>query len=432
MISCVNCAALHPPDGPTKFTSQTGVRVIVQRDTNSDTVALCLFVRAGIAEQEGIAGVGSLASRSLFGSNYQRSADAVARTIYDAGGSLDSRFTPDYTQFTCVTTRLGFRDALNLLATAVKSAEFDSEAMRRALADVSADIAHEQREPFRVGYARVVSQLYTASPYREPPNGTEDALRRITPDAVRRFFTRRYTPGNTVLSVVGNMRIDEVTRAVENQFVDYDRVSGRPVRSEEDAYAGPGRSERRIPTSTTLLLAGYRAPAVGDPDYPASLVLEAMLGGGKSSRLFRQVRDIAGIGYAVGAFMPALSRASHLVAYLEFDPKRDSGHAFSPQSRDPERLLLDTIQSLVTDPPTATETERAKRFAAGTHALNHQRTRDRAFYLGLFETLGTGYEFDANLAKQIEAVTPGDVARVAKRCLVNPSVVVVKSPGSAG
>jgi predicted Zn-dependent peptidase len=209
--------------------------------------------------------------------------------------------------------------------------------------------------------------------------------------------------------------------------VDFDRAPGRPIRPTRDDYAPPSRSERIVPASTTLLLAGFRAPAVADPDYPAALVLEAMLGGGKSSRLFRQVRDVGGVGYAVGTLFPTLARPSHLVAYVEYDPARDT----KPSSADhpnPEKLLLDTVRTLITNPPSSVEVERAKRYAAGAHALNHQRTRDRAFYLGLYETLGVGYAFDAELSKRIEAVTPQDVARVAKACLNDPTVVAVRPP----
>lgn len=416
--------------GQTFFTSAAGVRVIVQPDTSSETVAICVFIRGGVAEDD--AAVVALAARSVFGANLQQSSDAVRRTIYDTGGSLESVYTQDYTLFTCVTTKDAFRDAVNLIANALKAPEFDSETVRRARAEVAADSRKLEGDTFQAGCAVLRSRLYDASPYRATIAPSIAALDRVGIAGLRRFVNRRYTPDRTIISIAGNVTLEQARTVVENQFTDYSRPAAGAARA-----VGPepipdlSRSERRIASPSSILLVGCLAPGITDPDYPAFLVLNALLGGGKSSRLFRDVRDRGAVGYSVGSVFPALAHPAHLIAYVEYDAARAATTDPAP-NQSVEKLTTDSLQSPLAVPVTDAEVDRAKRFAIGLHALAHQRPRDRAFLPGLYETLGVGYAFDTDLPRRVAAVTRADVDRVARRYLARTVTVLMRgAPGVA-
>src|ERR1044071_7350740 len=95
----------------TKFITHTGTRVIIRPDTNSDILAICVFIKAGAAEEGNNPGIGSVVARAIFGGNINQSAEEVNRCIYDVGGSLNVAWNPDYTLITCVTTTAQFHDA---------------------------------------------------------------------------------------------------------------------------------------------------------------------------------------------------------------------------------------------------------------------------------------------------------------------------------
>jgi zinc protease len=410
----------------TKLTFPNGVTAIVQPDADSNVVAICLFIRAGIAEEEGVSGIGNLAARSMFGSNDNQSRDAVRTEIYRVGGSLDITWEPDYTLFTCVTTSAGFQDALWVMTQALKSAEFDAETLQDARKDVLADIARENTESFRVAYAALRSRLYDDGPYRLPFGGNGDNLRRLNTPTMQAFFKKRFTPSNTVISVVGNVKVAQVQRAIDNELLDFERPAGRPVRVPVTRMVGESAPiKRSLPTATTLLAAGFRAPGVTEADYPAFRVLEAMVGGGKSSRLFRSVRDVAGVGYAVGTYVPPLAKEGSLLAYVEYDPAHVGADGKALTTDTVQGMLINSIESILKTPPTEAEVERAKRYAAGVHALAHQRTRERAFYLGWYETIGAGYDFDTELPRKIAAVTVDDVKRVAAKVLAKHAMAII-------
>lgn len=436
LLSLFWLVLFHPTPGradtPRLSTLPTGLRILIQPEPDANQIAIAVFVRAGTGEEDGLSGIGSLVSRAAFGSNYQQSGDAVRRTIYTTGGSLEAHWTPDYTIFTCVTTRELFRDAIYLLAQALKSAEFDTDSVAKARTELAVEATREASEPFRVGYAALRQRLYSTSPYRLPFTAPEDSLRRLTPQAAQKFYLKRYRPEKTVLSIVGDVEEEAARKTVENLFFDYERPAPTGARTvtepASDRLTEQAHVVRRVPTNTTLVLLGSRAPSLKDPDYPAFVVLNALLGGGKSSRLFRQVRDVAGVGYNVGTYLPVLAQEGHLVAYVEYDPTSRAGMEGKPLVLESvEKLIQETVQSLVSNPPAAPEVDRAKRYSIGQFALEHQRLRERAEHLGMYEALGVGFAFDADFPKRLGAVTPGDLLRVATKYL-SPTVISVVQP----
>jgi predicted Zn-dependent peptidase len=411
----------------TKITLADGATLLVQPDPNVETVSICCFIRAGAAEEEGTAGLAALTARSLFGSNDNQSRDAVNRDIYLAGGSLEAFWEPDYTLLTCVTNKATFRDAFYTIAQALKSAQFDRETVEEARKALLAQAEATAADPFRQGYVLARARLYADGPYRVPVGGTAESLPRIGGPAIQAFFRKRYTPSATIVSIAGNVTVDEARRAAENQFIDYDRPSGPPIRPRNaEPPSEPSRIVRHLPIKTEVLVAGFRGPGVTDPDYPAWLVLNAIVGSGKSSRLFRSVRDVSGVGYDVGSNSAGFAHDGNLMAVVEYDPTRPGADGKPLEAEAVQKLMLEAIKSVIATPPAEAEVARARRFVAGKIALAHERVRDRAFYAGWYEAIGVGYGFDAELPKRISEVTPADVLRLAQKWLKNEVVVVIE------
>src|SRR5262249_39140646 len=156
--------------------------------------------------------------------------------------------------------------------------------------------------------------------------GREASVRMIKASDVKKFYESYYVPQSTVISIVGNVPGARVQKACENYLIDYDRqaVKHQSVPT-GDTLRESGRVVRMLPIQTEFIVAGFPAPALSNPDYAAFTVLTALTGGGNSSRLFKAMRETAGVGYVVGAQTPVLAMGSHLLAFVEFDPKRAQG-----------------------------------------------------------------------------------------------------------
>jgi len=89
-----------------------------------------------------------------------------------------------------------------------------------------------------------------------------------------------------------------------------------------------------------------------------------------------------------------------------------------------QKALVQQMQSVRTNPPSEQEVERAKRLVIGSYALRHQRVRDRAYFLGWYECIGLGYQFDRQFADRVAAVKREDVLRLAEKYLQNVAIAV--------
>lgn len=412
------------------FTLETGTRVLVREEAGSSSVAICVFLRSRVGDDGRMPGVREVMARSLFGSSAYLPLESVQREIDMVGGSLQVRCEPDYIVITCMTTRDAFDDAFYVISQALKNARMDDETLRRAVGEAEAGIRAVETNPYQSAYAVARETLYRESPYRLPFVAAASAPLRVTRDGVLDFYRRFVTPARTVVAVAGGIDAGTVKRILGVQLRSYDRRSAEgtgllPAASPEPLEQ-PLEARRPRPVSTSLVLCAYPGPGLEHRDFAAFSVLGAILGGGKGSRLFRRVRDTGAVGYDVGAETPPLALESHLLAHVEFDPLR-AGPAGKPVApADVERMVRDVVHSALTEPPAESELQRARRYLVGQDLVAHQRLRDRAFYLGWYETVGLGYEFDEEWPRAINAVTAEDVQRVTRTYLTNGVTMTIR------
>ncbi len=408
----------------------SGTTVLVRHEGGTELVGICVFIRTQVGSDAREPGDRQIAARALFGSSAFLPAESVTKEIDLAGGSLQVRCEPDFTVITCVTTAAAFDDAFYVVSQAIKNAQMDEDALRRAVTEAEAEMRAQEADPYFSAYAIARQTLYRESPYRLPFTAAPAAPLKVTRQGVLDYFQRHYTPIRTVVSIAGGITVDAVRRTLDVQLAAFDRRSaegaGVPRAVDAERPTEPLRARRVKPIRTAIVLSAYPGPGLKHKDYAAFSVLGAILGGGKGSRLFRRVRDMGALGYDVGAETPPLALESQLIAHVEFDPSRTGPSGKAPTAAEAEQMVGEVVHSVLTEAPTDAEIARAKQYLIGRHLVAHQRMRDRAYYLGWYETVGLGYEFDTDWPKAIEAVTPADLKRLATECLANGVTVTVR------
>jgi len=406
-----------------------GLTVIVKPETGAGIVAIEVFIRAGAdVERESNAGIGAFVARTLLAGTRNRRAESVAAVVDAVGGNLQVEWTQDYTEVKAITTSSNFDEAMGLIADILTNADFRSPWVETVRQDILREMDAGDDDIFVSAYDRMKRLLYTDNPYGRPMLGYRRTVRAITPDDLRAFYEKYYVPSNMVISIVGDITRQHAEERVRKAFAGTGRKEvpkTRPIPYETLERSNAEVQEQQI--KVAYLMLGCFAPGVNSADYAAAQVAAVALGVGKGSRMFQVLREEKGLAYDLGVIYPRLKNQSHIAAYIVTDPYRRTlpGMSVEMMLTEVKDALVNEINRMGTELLSPSELERAKRFAIGRYALDHQRMRDRAFYLGWAEAVGVGAEFDSALSSKIEAVTAEDVRRVSRKYFNNYVVVIV-------
>jgi predicted Zn-dependent peptidase len=145
-------------------------------------------------------------------------------------------------------------------------------------------------------------------------------------------------------------------------------------------------------------------------------VLAAMLGGGTSGRLFRELRERRGLAYALGVLNASRIGPAAFVGYLG----TSAANVIAAETG-----MREELERVRAAPPSDDELSRAKAYVLGTLAMDRRTNARQAWYMAFFEVVGAGWEFPDRYAEAVAAVSPSDVVASARRYLDRPTTVVL-------
>jgi zinc protease len=404
-----------PPIVYHQRTLANGLQVYTSLDRTTPNVTVQVWYGVGSKDDPaGRSGFAHLFEHMMFKATKDLPAESFDRLTEDVGGLNNASTADDYTNYYEVVPashleRLIWAEGERMGSLVIDDANFKSER----------DVVKEElrQRVLASPYGRLFSlylpqATYTTHPYHRPGIGSIEELDAATIDDVRAFHEAYYRPDNAALIVVGNFDeaqlnawIDKYLGPLKDPAQPIKRVTAvEPRRTKPGAYHGYGPNVPLPAVAITWL--GAKA---SDPDAPALKMLDAILSGGKSSRLYDSLvyeKQIAAEIYS-NADLPAQPGNFAVGAIMA------SGHTMA----EGEAALLAQVRRLRDAPPSAAELETAKT------QLVTGKLRERETIDGRGFALGYALRIDGNAAKantelaELQAVTAGDVQRVAKKYL---------------
>ena len=286
-----------------KHVLDNGVTVLIDEMHDVRSFALGFFVRAGSGDEPAARqGLSHFLEHVLFKRTLRRSNAQIARAIDRLGGDVDAFTTREYTGFYVHTLDTRFDEALDLLGDIVLSPAFEAADVENERGVILEEIGEANDNPDDLAHETFVRSFWKSHPLGAPILGTADTVRAIGRDDLYRYYRSRYAPASLIVAVAGRVTSADVLAALSRLFR---RRPGRMPAPPETARRP--RSHQHLELKTRRGLAqvhvclGVEGPSQGSSRRFAAALLDVVLGGGMSSRLFQEVREKRGLVYSIGS-----------------------------------------------------------------------------------------------------------------------------------
>ncbi len=346
--------------------------MVVEEIAHVRSATIGVWVGAGSRfEQPEEAGVSHFIEHLLFKGTERRTAKQIAEEMDVLGGSLNAFTSKEHTCYYTKVLDEHLDRALDLLTDMVLHSVFDPGELEKEQGVILEEIKMYEDTPDELVHDLLAEQAWAGHPLGRVIIGTADTVSGLDRARVLDYFGRYYRAGNTVVAVAGNVQADQVVEAVGRAFAG---LALGPVRLEgTPALVVTGRDLRDKDTEQAHVCLGLPGvPQDHDDMYPL-YVLNAVLGGGSSSRLFQTIREERGLAYSVYSYLSSYHDSGLLTVYAGSSPEA------APEVLE---LVLQELAALTRGEVTAAEVDRAKEQMKGQLMLSLESTSSRMTRLG--------------------------------------------------
>ncbi|MFN2388695.1 MAG: M16 family metallopeptidase [Actinomycetota bacterium] len=385
----------------------SGATVVTERMTEVRSVSCGFWFDVGARDEpQKLAGTSHFLEHLLFKGTPTRTAKDIADAFDAVGGDVNA-FTGK--EYTCYYSRVLDRDlpmALEVLSDMIGNSVIDANDFESERKVILEEIAMHEDAPDELVHDLFFGSLWKGHPLGRPVLGYNETIGEVARDAVASYWHERYAPVNLVVAAAGNLDHAELVARVEALF----DGSGGTRTTRTGALPEPiaGVNVFKRPTEQAHILMGMPGLPHGHEDRHALAVLDSVLGGGMSSRLFQEVREKRGLAYSVFSYRSMFADAGTFAVYAGTTPQ----NAETVMS-----IVRDEIASVVDDAITDTELERAKGHLRGSLVLSSEDPGSRMNRLGR-QQLTTGEILSIDeLIDRFDRLQMSDIRRVIDQVL---------------
>jgi zinc protease len=408
-------------------TLDNGLTIIVREDHSAPVVSAQVWCKAGsINEGRWLgAGLSHVLEHMLFKGTTTRPAGRIDQEVQEAGGYMNAYTSFDRTVYWINVPNTGAKVAIDILCDIAQHATLPADEMVKEKQVILREMDMNQDDPGQRSARRLFETAYTRSPYRFTIIGYPDIYNEVQREDVFAYYREKYAPNNLFCVVVGHVDAKEVEDQIRAAFA---KAKARPmppaVLPEELRQTAAREVIEEAPIEMAHFHLSWHIPDLRHPDVPLLDVLATLLGGGRSSRLYQQVRERKGLVNSVDAWTyspgnPGLFGMSAVAEAAKFANAR--------------RAMLEEVERMKSEPISQEElTKAVKQFIAGTLA-SRKTMQGQAQDLGGSWMAANDLNFSARYLEAVKRITPPDLQRVAREYLTpeNRTLYALMPAGTA-
>src|SRR5579871_2682312 len=397
-----------------------GLTVITEQMQHIRSASIGIWLQTGSRDEDPEwNGISHFIEHMVFKGTKHRTAEEIARQVDSIRGNMDA-----FTAKECICFNVKVLDehvpaALDILSDLVLNPVFDSKEIVRERGVILEEIKMDEDNPDYLVHEIFTQNFFKDHPLGKPILGTKETVRRFDEASTRDYYGHKFLPGNLIISAAGNLQHEEFVELLRERFATLPRGSN-------GWHDTPPKINSRIVLRNKKALEQVQI-CVGVPSYSIShdrryvmYVLNTLLGGGMSSRLFQNVREKQGLVYSI---------------FSELNPFRDTGmlsvYAGTSRESAPKvvRSIVDELRQLKVNAIADEELNRAKDQLKGSLMLSLESSTARMSNLARQEMYYDHFISMDEIIQRIQAVTREDLLRSANE-LFRPEVIAVTVLGN--
>jgi predicted Zn-dependent peptidase len=401
-----------------------GLLVLTESIPHVRSVSMGLWINSGSRDESlPLNGISHFVEHMVFKGTTSRSAQQFAREVDSIGGNLDAFTGKESICFNIKVLDDNVTPALDLLSDLVLHPTFTPDDIAREQGVILEEIKMDEDNPDYLVHETFTQNFWKGHPLGRPILGTVKTVSSFNQQVVFDYYAGRFTPRNMVFSAAGHLNHDTFVAQVADHFSSLAASSDSPATHVPAPASHPHITlKRKKSLEQVQLCLGVPAPPVDSPSRYAVYLLNTMLGGGMSSRLFQTIREDRGLAYSI---------------YSETNPFRDAGclaiYAGTSAEKTPEVLDLTITElcRLKADPVPDAELKRAKDQLKSNIVLGLESSSSRMSNLARQEMYFGRFFAVHEIVAEIEAVSPTDIQALAQQ-LFRPDAIALTVLGNLG
>ncbi|MGA9586187.1 MAG: pitrilysin family protein [Terracidiphilus sp.] len=392
-----------------------GLIVLTERMEHLRSVAMGVWIKSGSrCEAAEINGISHFVEHMVFKGTRSRSSLNIAREMDSIGGNLDAFTGKETICFNVKSLADHVPIALDVLADLVLNPVFASPEIERERGVILEEIKIDEDNPDVLVHELFTQNFWKDHPLGKPILGTTKTVGRLDQQKLIDYHTGRFRGGNMVFSAAGDLEHDQFVEAVSQKF------TGLPPGEAEHEMQAPLASARILlqnkkSLEQVQLCMGVPAPPITDDNRYATLILNTVLGGGMSSRLFQTIREERGMAYAIYSDLSPYSDTGSLCVYAG----TSANNALECID-----LILAEFRNLKEVPLSDEELTRAKDQLKGNILMGLESSNSRMANLARQEMYFHQFFTSEEVIVRIEAVTAEQIQAMAQRLFVPERIAV--------
>ena len=392
-----------------------GLTVLTETMQHIRSVSIGIWLRTGSRDEDAAAnGISHFLEHMVFKGTKTRTAEDIARQVDSIGGNMDA-----FTAKECICFNIKVLDehvpiALDVLCDLVLNPIFDAEDLRRERGVILEEIKMDEDNPDYLVHEIFTQNFWKDHPLGKPIAGTKESVKKFDQELLLNYYGRHIHPGNLIIAAAGNLD--------HRRFVDLVSERFHVLKpSKNGLHSGPPSVHSRIVMRNKKSLEQVQI-CVGVPSHPIShetrytcYVLNTLLGGGMSSRLFQNIRERQGLAYAI---------------FSELNPYRDTGclSIYAGTSRESANKVVESIigefRRLKDEPIPDDEVRRAKDQLKGNLMLSLESSAARMSNLARQEMYFDHFFSLDEIIERIEAVSAADLKALSEEHFESDKIAV--------